>query len=305
MFIVLLCGSESMFLPPAWSSMNTPDRILGLMVVFFPYFFLYKAVYADPGYITPSNNADALMLYPYDWINFYPGNSCRTCHLAKPARSKHCSICKRCISRLDHHCIFINNCVGYGNYHWFLLLLLSTGILTTYGVYLGSRILSEIIRRRIPSWTPTGRGLTWSNYFTVLSWSLQEETRMGSITLLCLLISPLICGLFAYHIYLLWAGTTTNETMKWSEWKADISEGLAFRRDLDHDRQTGAKFDNARLAWPVKCTKIYIIADEPPPMEGEEGVGEWEQVWKLADVDNIYDVGLYRNLRDIFLPRRR
>lgn len=30
-------------------------------------------------------------------------------------------VCKRCIRRMDHHCVFINNCVGENNQKYFIL----------------------------------------------------------------------------------------------------------------------------------------------------------------------------------------
>jgi hypothetical protein len=51
---------------------------------------------------------------------------CRTCQFYKPAEASHCRICGVCIVGKDHHCVFINNCVGRGNMRSFLLLLLFT-----------------------------------------------------------------------------------------------------------------------------------------------------------------------------------
>ncbi|CAN0200891.1 unnamed protein product, partial [Scytosiphon promiscuus] len=43
------------------------------------------------------------------------------CDAFKPPRAHHCSLCQRCIVKMDHHCPWVNNCVGIANQKLFLL----------------------------------------------------------------------------------------------------------------------------------------------------------------------------------------
>lgn len=48
---------------------------------------------------------------------------CKWCGKYKPDRCHHCRVCKVCILKMDHHCPWIYNCVGFHNYKTFFLLL--------------------------------------------------------------------------------------------------------------------------------------------------------------------------------------
>jgi len=52
---------------------------------------------------------------------------CRDCRLWRPRRCGHCSMCRRCVLRLDHHCFWMGTCVGERNQRFFTAFLLFAG----------------------------------------------------------------------------------------------------------------------------------------------------------------------------------
>lgn len=50
---------------------------------------------------------------------------CMHCNSHVGLRSKHCKRCDRCTSDFDHHCKWVNNCIGGKNYKLFFSLIFS------------------------------------------------------------------------------------------------------------------------------------------------------------------------------------
>jgi hypothetical protein len=118
--------------------------------MFLCYYSFYKASTLDPGVIHNLKEAKLVeKKYTYDGIMFEKENECTTCKIVKPARSKHCKVCNVCVEKFDHHCIWINNCVGIKNYKWFLLFLFLHLIICIYGgvaaiaIFAGSVVIKE------------------------------------------------------------------------------------------------------------------------------------------------------------------
>ncbi|XP_070709129.1 palmitoyltransferase ZDHHC23-B [Pempheris klunzingeri] len=63
-------------------------------------------------------------------------NWCPVCRVVRPPRAGHCRICGVCVLRLDHHCVWINSCVGQANHRSFLLTLVLFLLTSLYGISL-------------------------------------------------------------------------------------------------------------------------------------------------------------------------
>lgn len=79
----------------------------------------------DPGYVKHDlryGNDDNRLLFLL--IKYDPESLCPDCQVIRTARSRHCNKCNQCVDRFDHHCPWINNCIGAANYKAFYLYVL-------------------------------------------------------------------------------------------------------------------------------------------------------------------------------------
>ena len=46
---------------------------------------------------------------------------CLQCYVVRPPRGHHCSFCKGCVMKMDHHCPWVHNCIGQFSQKFFIL----------------------------------------------------------------------------------------------------------------------------------------------------------------------------------------
>lgn len=144
---------------------------------------------------------------------------CDKCELPKPPLAHHCSVCRCCVLRADHHCPWFANCLGFGNYrHFFLFLVyLSVGAAyacaTTYAVH-----ASDAVRD------------PWR-----YRWHVALALLSGGLALA-------LAALLGWHLVCLWTGLGTLEMMDrvlgWHGEEEEEDEEEGERRGQQQRRKT-------------------------------------------------------------------
>ncbi|NXH14471.1 ZDHC4 palmitoyltransferase, partial [Bucco capensis] len=195
-----------------------------LLLLLLPYLLLVGNVgcfilcsRADPGIITRSNHASLLQIYAYDGVLFQKGILCPTCNMEKPARSKHCTFCGVCVHRLDHHCVWLNSCIGAFNAKYFLLYLLTLSAMAvaiatiTAALLLHLVLLSGLMQARYVD--DQGEEHAVELLFLIQHLFLTFPRivfMLGFVVLLTLLLGAYCC----FSLYLALTNQTSNEWYK-------------------------------------------------------------------------------------------
>lgn len=279
---------------------------------------------ADPGIVNKETVSRYADNYPYDAMLYY-AKDCRTCLVRRPARSKHCSICGHCTARYDHHCPWINNCVGARNLRWFLSFLGLTSFICFYGAYAVGWVFwyDVVIRYRLLDLRQGSAPLSWS---LLLQYAIfQTGPPLVGLGLFMAMAGLAVLAFFLYHLYLLQKNTTSVESLKWSYAHTIFREQEPLRQKILDDLDNGGKGvritpvvvggkDVSKLGEEVNNKREIRQRNTNPEKPAEagrpaaaptehSGSGEVEEeVPLLRQPINIYNRGLFANFAEAMFP---
>lgn len=153
LFISFLCFYLMVvpFLPePTWWAYMTVH--LGVTVIGF-YFFLRTSLVdpIHPNVLVARENAHKAQcaasegrFMRYETLGPDSGKLCRPCEVHRETTTKHCNICGKCVVLFDHHCLFLNTCVGGINYKNFFILVSLVMAVTTFQIWAAIYIFLRI-----------------------------------------------------------------------------------------------------------------------------------------------------------------
>jgi palmitoyltransferase len=175
---------------------------------------------------------------------------CKKCQTKKPDRAHHCSTCKRCVLKMDHHCPWLATCVGLRNYKAFLLFLTYVSI------------------------------FCWLCFATSASWVWEEVLSNGEysesfmpvnyvlLAVLSGIIGLVITGFTAWHLWLTSKGQTTIESLEKTRYLSPLRNSM--KQHLN-DRNYMDAQANGRLSISDQLREIHANAlpGVTRPEEGE------------------------------------
>ncbi|CAF4816219.1 unnamed protein product [Pieris macdunnoughi] len=107
----------SMWWPPHVSLAAALHSILFITLAALTLYYFLQSLLEGPGFVPkgwkPEKEEDV------EYLQY-----CTVCEGFKAPRSHHCKKCGRCVKKMDHHCPWINCCVGHANHGYFSTFLM-------------------------------------------------------------------------------------------------------------------------------------------------------------------------------------
>lgn len=134
--------------------------------------------------------------------------SCSWCKITLNSHNtKHCSLCNKCIEGFDHHCKWLNQCIGRKNYRCFIVSI-STACLLSLAVFF--LCIAEILLL----FSKEGKYQIHPHFLNIAMRQSLFTTLTGIFLALSGVAAALLIHLCAFHVFICWYGWTTYEYIK-------------------------------------------------------------------------------------------
>jgi len=191
---------------------------------------------------------------------------CDKCKVFKPDRCHHCKSCGTCVLRMDHHCPFISNCVGFNNHKFFFQLLFYCLVCLLF-------VLVDMFHRFLHVFRPL---LDWEYFFKM-------DLPVGFAYILTLVVFCGLLAFFSFHCYLLSSCVTTIEQM---EKRQSTEPDRKHRWKMVHLKYGTTVFGN--MCHVLGPLWMWLIPIPPRSIEKDDGTYTTETQSRRAP-QPVYD----------------
>ncbi|KAI8638787.1 DHHC palmitoyltransferase-domain-containing protein, partial [Parasitella parasitica] len=145
---------------------------------------------------------------------------CHACQIWKPDRAHHCRVCDACVLRMDHHCPWVNGCVGAFNYRYYIQFLCYVSLFASFTFSTSLAAFVEF------------HGL-----------SIFDNVALA-IVIISGVVTLLIGTFTMSHIWLVLLNRTTIENSQFQSWNNAKKSGNADNRLIDVFTENGRNVFN-------------------------------------------------------------
>ncbi|KAJ6009688.1 hypothetical protein N7499_004914 [Penicillium canescens] len=271
--------------PWLWHNISPAIPILFAYIFYICISSFVHASTVDPGIMPrnihpmpqPNPSDDPLTLGPptNDWVMVklatsevaamdVPVKYCKTCSIWRPPRCYHCRVCDNCVETLDHHCVWLNNCVGRRNYRYFFTFVSSCTLLSFF--LLGASLAHILVYR--------------SQEHISFGAAISKWRVPWAMVIYGIVAAPYPTSLWAYHLFLVGRGETTREY-------------LNSHKFAKADRHRPFTQGNVLKNW------IAVLGRPRPPTymqfkkryeDGDQRLGTQKRKYRVPDVESQGDI---------------